>query len=86
MEISTLCPKTNMSLKNIVIQTAKERSRCSLHNTPFKQLPKRVVIGLNNNVILFLNAFPRADGVSDELSQHQYTLSGEVWSESTGFY
>jgi len=35
---------------------------------------------------LFPNVFLSVDGVSDELSPHQHTLPGEVWSECVRFY
>ena len=48
-----------------LIWTLKKRYRCSMYNTLFPKLQKCMVIGLLQNVIFYLNAFPDVDVVSD---------------------
>jgi len=46
-------------------RTVKERCRSNFAMTPFKKIPKRMVVKLLQNVVFYLNAFPWIDGISD---------------------
>ena len=57
------------------IRTLKDRTRSAVNVLPFKNLPRMVLIHLPKNCMLWLNAFPAADGVSSVLSP-QFLLTG----------
>lgn len=55
-----------------------ERGQCSFCNTLFKQLPRGPVNGFLKNIMFYLNAFPRKDGVSPDLSPYTMIVQGNV--------
>ena len=50
------------------IRTVKERSRCIIHDVPFKYWPRALVSQMVQAVIFWLNALPPRDGVHKTLS------------------
>jgi len=50
------------------VRTVKENCRTMTHNTPYKRVPKLMVMGLVENSMLCLNAFPSIGGISDFMS------------------
>ena len=50
------------------IRTVKESSRTMTHSTPYRRVPKIMVIALVGCSILWLNAFPSIGGVSEFMS------------------
>ena len=50
------------------IRTVKESNRTMVHSTPYKRVPKIMVITLVDSSILWLNAFPSIGGVSEFMS------------------
>ena len=50
------------------VRTIKERCRTMTHAVPYAKIPKLMVIALVKCAVLWLNAFPSADGVSNTVS------------------
>lgn len=48
------------------IRTVKERTRCLFHTLPFDAIPKRLVVEMVYTSVFWLNAFPPADGISEQ--------------------
>ena len=57
------------------IRTIKERTRATYNVLPFRFIPRIMLVHMVKNAVLWLNAFPADDGVSDEHSP-RYFLTG----------
>ncbi|KAL7572568.1 hypothetical protein ACA910_000387 [Epithemia clementina (nom. ined.)] len=60
------------------IRTVKDRARSAYCTLPFQRLPRIIVIHLIRNAVFWLNAFPAAHGVSDNISPRCLLTGYEV--------
>ena len=50
------------------VRTVKDSCRIMTHSTPYRKVPKMMVIALVDNIMFWLNAFPSTNEVSDTMS------------------
>ena len=60
------------------IRTVKERMRAIYNTMPFQRIPARLVIEMAKTAVFWLNAFPVAKGVSQELSPRTMLTGQQV--------
>ena len=71
IEVNTTAAREHGSNIERQIRVIKERSRAVVSTLPFSHLHKQIVIHLVYFAVLWLNAFPAKNGISDKLSPRE---------------
>ena len=71
VEINTTAAREHVGEAERGIRTIKERARCVVSMLPYTMLPKQMVIHLIYYVVLLINAFPAAKGISERYSPRE---------------
>ena len=58
IELNTISRDEHVGKIECFHRVIKERSRATLHDTPFKRIPKIMNIKLNQRSVYYLNEFP----------------------------
>ena len=74
-QLNTTSANEHVSEAERCIRTIKERTRSTYAILPFTYIPRLVIIHLVKNSVLWLNALPAKDGVSNNHSP-RYLLTG----------
>lgn len=60
------------------IRTVKERCRCMFHSLPFDMVPKKLIMEMAYSAVFWLNAFPTADGITNQYSPRAIIIGQHV--------
>jgi hypothetical protein len=78
VEINTTAAREHVGEIERSHRTLKERARCVVSDLPYTVLPMQMVIHLVYFVVLWLNAFPNKQGISENLSPREIVTRKKI--------